>query len=630
MLLLEGLSVGDALREVGRSARAYEEWRRDAAFRAQVNGIRERRGFSVPDRRGAARREAEGGGAAADVRDPRSLSFAEFSERYLHQRVFPHSQNIVDLIEGREPSWLHPSMELDLGGGDVDLGWADRVMVNCPPEHAKTTMVTINYSVYRICMDPSVKIILLSKTLKMAKKMLMAVKKRLTDPQYIDLIRDFAPPGGFDADSDSWSAEMIYVAGRDVESGHPTVEAKGIHGHIYGSRADLIICDDLVDRANAHDWESQLDWIESEVHSRLSDDGMLLMVGTRLAAEDFYLKARDAERYTDGDCPWVYLAMPAVLEYADDPKDWVTLWPATNAEPRQSARRPRAQRPDGLWPMWDGPALARKRRGMTPELWGRLYQQKQIASDMTFKPAAVAGCTNAGRNVGRIPRGHPRCRPQGMDGLHVVAGLDPATSGFTAATVVALDPVSGRRFVLDVRNKRGLGVEPDRIRQLIYELTDRYGISEWVIETNGFQGFLANDTAVRQFLALRGVTIRPHHTGVNKRDPDFGVAAMSLLFQGWEDGHNLIELPSPHMSEGVKALVDQLVAWVPSLGRKLQQDAVMSLWMAELACQRRMEQAHSGFRGGRRNRWVTPAGRRRQRTVSAMDAAELVAGSREH
>ncbi len=40
-------------------------------------------------------------------------------------------------------------------------------------------------------------------------------------------------------------------------------------------------------------------------------------------------------------------------------------------------------------------------------------------------PSAVKGVINAGRNIGRIPKGMPGVRPQGMDGLIVVAGFDP-------------------------------------------------------------------------------------------------------------------------------------------------------------------------------------------------------------
>ena len=41
-------------------------------------------------------------------------------------------------------------------------------------------------------------------------------------------------------------------------------------------------------------------------------------------------------------------------------------------------------------------------------------------------------------------------RRYGMDGLTVVAGLDPAAAGCTAMVVVGLDRRTGQRWVLDV------------------------------------------------------------------------------------------------------------------------------------------------------------------------------------
>ncbi len=38
------------------------------------------------------------------------IDFPQFSEMFLDQRVFPHHQDWIDLLEGREPTWLHQNM----------------------------------------------------------------------------------------------------------------------------------------------------------------------------------------------------------------------------------------------------------------------------------------------------------------------------------------------------------------------------------------------------------------------------------------------------------------------------------------------------------------------------------------
>jgi hypothetical protein len=176
-----------------------------------------------------------------------------------------------------------------------------------------------------------------------------------------------------------------------------------------------------------------------------------------------------------------------------------------------------------------------------------------------------------------------------MDGLVVVAGLDPAGSGFTAAVCLALDISTQKRYLLDVSNVAGM--KPDQIRGLIKDWTDKYKVSEWRVEKNAFQTMLTQDREVREYLSTRGATLKEHHTGQNKWDSDFGVASLSNLFFGYEDGNAMLELPSTHASEGIKALIEQLVTWYPGAPKSQKTDCVMAFWFAELACRDRVSSA---------------------------------------
>jgi hypothetical protein len=595
-MVQSGVAITEAVAELGFSYQTYESWRKDDyAWAQEVSRAR--------------RVSVVGAATERDIKGER-LSFPEFSERYLRAKVFPHTQNVIDLLEGREPGWLHPAMTYVRGERDL-------VIVNMPPEHAKTMSFTINYSVYQTVMNPNIRGLIVSKTRDMSMKMLYAVKARLTEPAYVDLIDDYAPAGGFDGGSAKWTQDTIYLNPEIRDSGEkdPTWQALGIGGHIYGARADVIIMDDPVDLGNAHDYDKQIEWILSEVLSRLSPNGVLVLIGTRLAPRDLYVEIQNDKLYPDERSPWTYLAMPAVLEFSDDKEQWTTLWPRTNQ--REVGRRDEIPDADGLYPKWDGPRLYVKRGRMTPALWARVYQQQQVAEDTVFDPDDVRGCINGARNVGLIPAGKAGVRSTGMGGLVVVAGLDPATSGFTSMVVVGLDVLEKKRYVLDVFNKANCN--PDELRQAIYDLTEKYGIVEWVVERNGFQGFLVHDREVNQFLASRGAIVRPHFTGDNKHDPDFGVSAMAGLLKGWKEGHNLLEFPSTHMSEGTKALVEQLCVWAPKMNKRQKTDAVMALWMAELACMRRVEMASSFVKKHSTNPFLTRSDRSRQASFNIMD-----------
>jgi hypothetical protein len=206
-----------------------------------------------------------------------------------------------------------------------------------------------------------------------------------------------------------------------------------------------------------------------------------------------------------------------------------------------------------------------------------------------------------------------------MDGLIMVAGLDPAGSGYTAAVCLGLDISTQQRYLLDVSNVPGM--KPDEIRGLIKDWTDQYKISEWRVEKNAFQTMLTQDREVREYLSSRGAILREHHTGQNKWDTDFGVASLTTLFHGWEDDRAMIEFPSTHASEGIKTLIEQLVTWYPDAPKSQKTDTVMAFWFAELACRDRVNNARTFARShSSLSMFHTPYDRAQQYTVQLDEA----------
>lgn len=555
-LLANGLTITEALRGVERSRGTYEYYRRtDEVFAAEVDRVR-----AAVDRGEVAGRE--------DVPD-----FPEFCEEFLGQKLFPHQLQWFDLLEGREPRDIHPSMS-------YEAGKQSRIIVNTPPGHAKSTTITVNYAVWRILKNPSVKIIVVSKAQKLAEQFLLQIKERLTSDQYQKLIDTFAPVGGFDGDSAGWSATRFYISSkvRGAEAKDPTVQAIGIRGQVYGSRADLIVVDDAIDNTNVADYEKQIAWLLGIVGSRLAPrSGRLLVVGTRIAPTDLYMELQNPNRYHGQVSPWTYFKQPAVLEFTEHARDWVTLWPFSDspADPDEDPL------PNGLFRRWDGETLEEVRDALPSSEWARIYQQEQVSEDSFFTPEMIASCTR-GSPPGIVPDSHTG-RPGGMGGLRLIAGLDPAMSGFTAAVLIGFDRYTNERWVVDVHNQAAM--KPDEIRALIYNWTEKYGVHEWRIERNAFQAFLTQDTEIRSYLASRGTILTDHTTGGNKNDPEFGVAAMTMLFE-----QELISLPQP-VTEAVKSMREQLLTWDPAMAQSKnalkghKTDLVMALWMAELRCQ---------------------------------------------
>jgi hypothetical protein len=563
----EGLTIEAATAAAGKSYKTYEYYRRtDKVFCDKMDRTR----LGLKDKNFA----------SSDVHD---LTFAEFRQRYLHSQTFAHQQNLIDVIEGREPSWLHPSMKYEPGLA------SNRILVNIPPNHAKSMTVTIDYVTWQVCQNPNFRVLIVSQTQQLAADFLYAIKQRLTHPNYEALQQAYAAGVGFNSKTASWQATRVTFGDELRESSEkdPNIEAVGIGGQIYGKRADMIIVDDAVTLKNANEFEKQIRWLTQDVRSRLNPTGKLIIIGTRVTAIDLYKELRSEDRYPGGLVPWKYLAMPALLETHEDPDKWVTLWPASDAP--FDGQMESDKNEDGLYPRWNGRNLYNERQAMDASTWALVYQQQDISDDAIFDPVCVRGSIDGMRKAGRLVPGHPG-HPRDLSGFSIICGLDPAMVGDTAVVCYAIDRVSHKRYIVDaIKITRPT---PAAIRQIIFDWTTLYQPTEWIVEKNAFQSFLTQDEGIRQNLASRGVLLREHHTGSNKWDSGFGVASMSTLFgtkqhDGKHHRDNLIHLPSDQ-TENIKALIEQLITWSPTTKGKT--DMVMALWFCEIRAREMLNQ----------------------------------------
>ena len=563
----EGLTIEAATAASGKSYKTYEYYRRtDKVFADKMDRTR----LGLKDKNFA----------SSDVHD---ITFAEFRQRYLHSRTFAHQQNLIDVIEGREPAWLHPSMKYEKGLAN------NRILLNIPPNHAKSMTVTVDYVTWQVCQNPNFRVLIVSQTQQLAADFLYAIKQRLTHPNYEALQQAYAAGVGFNSKSASWQATRVTFGDELRESSEkdPNIEAVGIGGQIYGKRADMIIVDDAVTLKNANEFEKQIRWLTQDVRSRLNPTGKLIIVGTRVTAIDLYKELRSEDRYPGGLVPWTYLAMPALLTTDEDPDKWETLWPASDAP--FDGQTESDLNEDGLYPRWNGRNLYNERQAMDASTWALVYQQQDISDDAIFDPVCVRGSIDGMRKSGRLVPGHPG-HPRDLSGFSVICGLDPAMVGDTAVVCYAIDRVSHKRYIVDaIKITRPT---PAAIRQIIFDWTALYQPTEWIVEKNAFQSFLTQDEGIRQNLASRGVLLREHHTGSNKWDSGFGVASMSTLFgtkqfDGKHHRDNLMHLPSDQ-TENIKALIEQLITWSPTTKGKT--DMVMALWFCEIRAREMLNQ----------------------------------------
>lgn len=597
-----GMPVAQAMAAVGRQYETWKDWRRnDDDFKAKSDAIRGRL------QRG-------------DVAEDAVPDFPEFSGRYLFTKLPLHHLRIWDAINDREPREMHEAMTYRPGSEG-----ADQIVINVPPDHAKSTTWTMNYVSWRIHKDPTIRVIVISKTQKLAKQFLLGIKQRLTHPKYQEMHAAFAPKGGWRSedkgDGLAWREDLIYVRGRDPEEKDPTIQAVGIGGQVYGARADLIVLDDCEDLGNYGSYEAHAGWIAQEVMSRLSPEelpdgtfipgGQLIVLGTRVGPIDLYRHLRDAVGI-DEEPTWTYFAQPAILEGESDPnhENWLVLWPE-----RMTPR-----------------VLRKKRNNYTDQRRFQLiYQQADVSDESAFPAVCVKASVNGQRYHGRMVSGAVGHRLGGMDGLYVIGSWDPASSaGNNAMIALGVDRRTQKRWVLDVWNKKG--ALPRDSDAKLREWTLKYGIREWIIEKNAVQEYIVQLDSLRNFLAANGCKLVPHHTHKNKLDADVGVETLAPLFEScaskvdnrWiakPKGSGLIELPNTERNPHVQTLVNQLILWEPG-NKRLTQDLVMALWFSELSARKWLRRGSGGIFSHFRSPFVSRAEKAEQITVSMEELYE--------
>lgn len=468
-------------------------------------------------------------------------------------------------------NWICPDCEVHHERPDFHVEINDaitsldrRVVINLPPYHAKSTLVTVKYVVWRIVRDPNIRVIIVGKSGPKAKTFLYSIKELLTNQELYEegrnLIEDWGPFRDPDDRFQIWSTTQIYVAQRNSPEKDPTVQVLGVEGDIFGRRAELIVCDDVADHENQQNPDrvaSMLSWLDKEVASRVGKRGKLVYVGTRVHAGDIYsyLIKRDGYRV---------LRYPAILS----DEEHRVLWPVHM--PYEYLSMLRSEMLDADWQL--------------------VYQNiDQPGLSASFTQEILDGSKN---DLRLIREYDPHWR--------LIAGLDLAggtrDSGYTAGVLLGVDLRTGKRYLIDLFNQKSM--RAPLIKQKILEWSANYPIYEWRVENNAVQSQLVqyNEEIIRP-LAAQGIRVVGHNTNSNKWDAQFGVESIAPVMSG-----GLFELPwgnGPTRQE-VQPLIDQLLQFPMGAVN----DLGMALWFADIGVRDILRRSHLPYFDERvTNRW---------------------------
>lgn len=539
-------------------------------------------------------------------------TFAERRRVYFGYRTYWHHAEMIQAIE------TSPA-------GGVTL-------VLLPPDHGKSTVVQ-DWISDRIARNPNVRIIYLTGGLDLARKAIGRQQGRLDAngaKRHGRFHLDYGPfvePG---RDGKPWAADHFTVLKATHDEQDYTMEARSWTSKIAGTRVDDLVIDDIQELSSAEQTKQMVDRFRQDFQSRVRRLGRTIIIGTRVADDDFYNALIEAglvnklvmlpatDQTLVDRCELDILAdhWPSLTHQqkrtlrkiatelqdrevldADDPRgihaDSVKAWMAQPLPVRQALLQLRPEEEvhgcelvdkDGgpvpherpLCPeMWPPHALAVKRNNVGEDAWWRNFQQKpKNALDKVFPQELVESARARLLPYADTFAKMPRWRR--------FAGLDPSLTGGNSLVVCESD--GWRLRPLFVRRDFRL-TRTEAILDVIEAGWRDWRFTDLTIEENAFQKGLVNDQRLALMARNCGFRLHPHTTGINKADRQFGVASMAAMFRDdmieWAWG----DREAQQMFAPLEA---ELQAWrgdVPT--RKLRQDLVMALWFCWLWWQKR-------------------------------------------
>lgn len=535
-LLNNGYSYSAAIQYLGMETKTWELWsKREPEWAARMRAIRqgEAENWTYPD--------------------ISSMSFDAFCQAYGGFALAEHQK------------WIEDALSDPLGRLVLVLGH---------PESGKSTLLSLWYVLYNIAKNPDIRIALVSKSSSKAQDLLTRVKRYLTEQHLYaetprNLITDFngwkPEHGEFE-----WSLDAIFVKHRKSGERDPTVQALGIGKQIYGTRLDLLILDDalVLDNQISELVRERIDsWFTNEAMSRVHR-GQTIVNGTRLFPYDLYGQWKKS---------WMsnrlfrQVSIPAIQnEYTDDevatwPQYWTLdgydIYDTVDGEEVVTGYR------EGLRDI--------RERVVSRDLnrWKLVYQQEDVEeTDSVFSERHIQQALDLGahRRIGQV-----------FDHEILILGVDPATSGRAASLLLAFDPQTRVRTVVDVfvgAHLGALGIRND----LFYRFWDKYRwhrVNYTALETNYAPTLLGDETFKARAEAAGTVlvehkTVGKGHKRGSIHDEEYGIGAMASLFAG-----GLMALPSLTLED--RRVLTPLIDDMRVFPFADQKDALVALWVAE-------------------------------------------------
>jgi predicted phage terminase large subunit-like protein len=337
---------------------------------------------------------------------------------------------------GFKPSKFHMYL-VALVQGVADGVRKLRQAVSCPPQHGKSTMLSIEATAWIMGRRPGIQCAITGYSQDLTVSFARRVRARLTNPMHLMIFPDAAPRQGFDR-ADAFEC-----------NNGSSLRAKSTGAKLTGRKVDWLIIDDphagRAEAESAAQRKKVYDWYSGDCYTRLSPNAAVFLIQTRWHPEDLNGMLTNEDRIAE-------------LRALDQEKE---VFEVTNlaAVAEEGVPDPLCRAPgEALFPeIRDRGFLDSVKAALPSYEWESQYQGHPTGhSGGQFDERNLRYC-GPDDLIKKVPDNIERVRAWDL------ALTEKQTADFTAGAKCAYDPDENIFYIVDMFKNRGTWVKNEKI-----------------------------------------------------------------------------------------------------------------------------------------------------------------------
>ena len=466
---------------------------------------------------------------------------------------------------GFPPSWHHSNW-LNL----LEDKSNSKLVVLAPRNHAKSTDFSIIYPSWEIGNRPQVRIIIVSSAASQSQAFLRSIKYLIEDePNYFNIFGNLKPDR-----PEKWTEREVIVNRPITKEKDPTVSTLGAGGAILSKRADIIICDDILNKENTRTPEQRQklkEWFTDVLMPVLEPNGgRFIWVSTAFNLEDL---SHDLFKDPTVD---VKIKYRAILNEAIRQDLWQQYSDLLWAEGKKSAdefyKNNEKEMIEGSQVLWTDrfnyKKLFDERISLGTRSFNLMYQNEAISDETAvIREAWVEQCKDESRRL--VDRFNQSVYDISIQIVTQGADLAISESEMANETVITtLGLTKDNKIIL--LNGIGGRWSPGEIRANIKGQNDRFSPAVILVENNAFQASMVRDLQETSIAPIRGFT-----TTDEKFDEFVGINSIAVALENKQ-----IILPADPRDPRTLTFYEKLKHDMISFPSGHTGDYLMSFWFA--------------------------------------------------